>query len=585
MKLSRTFDLLHYQLTHSPSDHAVNVREGGQWRAYSSQELCAALCRYAGLLERLGIKPGAAIMLLPKAASLPCLMLDLAAQHLGITVVLVHSSTRVEQFSYMLTEIQPACIVLQDAELSQRFAEVLTGYSYFQVEGNAFREALSQGKPMTEAALQGQGEGISEAHLSTIVYTSGTAGIPKGVMLSHGNIMSNVTALAPLLPLDNNHRVLSFLPYSHVFERTTLYTYLCLGVNIYFIEHPQNLPADAKALRPHLFSAVPYIIEQMYQHAYLEKAQQKRLGRYLLAWALKQGLTYREEKGWHPVEWGKMLLCRLLIFRRFRRALGGKLKAIVVGAAYMNPEISRSFALAGIPIREGYGLTETSPAISVNRMKPGLNRYGTVGLPLPGVYVKIDAPQGEEVGEILVKGPNVMMGYFNNREATQAVFTAEGWLRTGDMGRFVDKRFLQITDRKKDLFKTSSGKYIAPQVLEAHFRQSLFIDQILVIGFQRPFLTALILPDFTSLKAWANEVQVHWTSPPYMVLNIKVKAKIQEELDQLNQPLPGHERVQAFHLIHRPWTQDSGELSHTLKPIREEILKNYAREIDALYVE
>ncbi|MEM6631731.1 MAG: AMP-binding protein, partial [Bacteroidota bacterium] len=357
------------------------------------------------------------------------------------------------------------------------------------------------------------------------------------------------------------------------------------GLEIYLIEEPKELAKHLYGVRPHLFTAVPRILEQMYKVALVAKTEKKFLGKYLLNWAFRHGTKYKEKKGLDPSKWIKMLLFRTLIFRRFRRAIGGKLKCIVVGAAHMNPAISRTFALGGIPIREGYGMTETSPVVTVNRMKPGLNAYGTVGLPLPGVRIKIDQPNEEGVGEILVKGPNVMRGYFKEPEATQQVLTADGWLHTGDMGHFVKKRFLQITDRKKDIFKTSAGKYIAPQLVEAHFRESRFIDQLLVIGFKRPFLSALILPNFAALAEWAEEEGVHWTSPLYMVLNIKVKDQLQQEINELNQDLPGHERIQEFHLLHEPWTQESGLLSHTLKPIRPLILGQYEKEIEQMYQE
>ncbi len=462
----------------------------------------------------------------------------------------------------------------------------MDNYTYFQVgtdRQNAFEEKVQNAPKISLGQLEQIGNSIEEEDTSVIIYTSGTKGVPKGVMLSHKNVMSNVTALAPLLPLRGKDRALSFLPYSHVFERTTLYTYLILGIEIYLIEEPNQLARYLAELRPHLFTAVPRILEKMYDQALLTQADKNALGKYLLNWAFRHGPRYREKKGIDPLKWGKMWLSRMLVFRRFRKALGGNIKAIIVGAAHMNPAISRTFALAGIPIREGYGMTEASPVVSVNRMNPGLNKYGTVGLPLPNVQIKIYEPSEEGIGEIWVKGPNVMKGYLNEPEASKEVLLPEGWLRTGDMGRFVHKRFLQITDRKKDLFKTSSGKYIAPQVLEAHFRESHYIDQILLIGFQKPFLSALVLPNFEALEQWAQQEGVHWTSPIYMVLNIKVKAFIQEEIEGLNATLPGHERIQAFHLLHEEWTTTSGDLSHTLKPLRGPIQKKYQKEIDKMY--
>ena len=586
MSLTRTFDIIPYQLSHNPGKRVLNFSVDSGWKGYSSKELFDHLQAYAGFLKKQGLQKGDYIFLFPKAGIPPSLLVDLAAQYLGVIVVLIHSTTKQEQFAHILTQIQPACVFFQDEELAGRFDRLTQPFPRFQIGGDA-RQEFEQQVLATPRVPMGQleqvGNSIEEEDLSTIIFTSGTKGLPKGVMLTHRNIMSNVTALAPMLPGTPQDRAISFLPYSHVFERTALYTYLCLGVQLYIVEEAHKLSHYLPEIRPHLFTAVPRIVERMYDQALLTQGDKNYVGKYLMKWAFRQGVGYKDRKGVNPIKWSKMWLSRLLVFKRFRQAIGGKVKVIIVGAAHMNPSISRTFALAGIPIREGYGMTEASPVISVNRMKPGLNEYGTVGLPLPNVQVKIHEPDEEGIGEIWARGPNIMQGYLNDPDATAAALADDGWLRTGDMGRFVNRRFLQITDRKKDLFKTSSGKYIAPQVLEAHFRESHFIDHIFLIGFKRPFLAALLLPNFDALEHWALQADVHWTSPPYMVLNIKVKERIQQELDQLNSHLPGHERIQAFHLLSNPWTIEGGELSHTLKPVREAIMKKYQKDIDKMY--
>ncbi|MBL7793879.1 MAG: AMP-binding protein, partial [Saprospiraceae bacterium] len=249
----------------------------------------------------------------------------------------------------------------------------------------------------------------------------------------------------------------------------------------------------------------------------------------------------------------------------------------------LRPELGRLLSAMGIRVREGYGMTETSPVISLNHFTPGLYAFGTVGLPLPGVEVHIDQPDEDGEGEILVRGPNVMMGYYRQPDATRQVIDEEGWFHTGDVGRFVRKRFLQITDRKKDIFKTSAGKYIAPLALENYFRESPFIEQIMIIGFQRPYLTALIKPNFEWLELWCRERHIHWTGPQYMVHNIKVKQKLSEEVDALNAELPNFQTIRKFHLVHQEWTVESGMLTYTLKLVRSRILELYAKEIEALY--
>ena len=586
MSLTRTFDIIPYQVSHNSGKQVLNFRVESGWRSYSSEELLSHMQAYAGFLQAQGLKKGDYIFLFPKAGIPPAILLDLAAQYLGVVVVLIHSTTKQEQFAHILSQVQPTCVFFQDEELAERFDRPTQSFPRFQIGGDtylAFEQQVLATPHLPLGQLEQIGNSIQEEDLSTIIFTSGTKGLPKGVMLTHRNIMSNVTALAPMLPGTPKDRAISFLPYSHVFERTALYTYLCLGVQLYIIEEPNRLSHYLPEIRPHLFTAVPRIVERMYDQALLTQGDRNFLGKYLMKWAFRQGVGYKDRKGVDPIKWSKMWLSRMLVFRRFRKAIGGKVKVIIVGAAHMNPSISRTFALAGIPIREGYGMTEASPVISVNRMKPGLNEYGTVGLPLPNVQVKIHDADEEGIGEIWARGPSIMKGYLDDPKATELALTSEGWLRTGDMGRFVKKRFLQITDRKKDLFKTSSGKYIAPQVLEAYFRESHFIDHLLLIGFKRPFLSALLLPNFDALEHWALHADVHWTSPPYMVLNIKVKERMQQEIDQLNSHLPGHERIHAFHLLNEPWTIEGGELSHTLKPVRDAIIKKYQKDIDRMY--
>ncbi|MEL7341766.1 MAG: AMP-binding protein, partial [Bacteroidota bacterium] len=341
--------------------------------------------------------------------------------------------------------------------------------------------------------------------LAYLLYTSGSTGRPKGVMLSHDNIVSNIKSVLPLLPLEPGEKVLSFLPFSHIFERTILYAYLAIGMSVHLAEDREELVNIFQKVRPHYFSAVPRILERMYDNVLAHQLQQGWYQRRIMRWALSLGLNYRESVKVRPWYWFQQQVAKLLVFNRFRYRLGGKVKAIFSGAAYLDPRLSRLFAAAGIKVREGYGMSETAPILTFNQFSPGLYRFGTVGIPIPGVVVVIDRPDETGQGEILVKGPNVMQGYFKQPEETAKVFTPEGWLRTGDVGKFVKNRFLQITDRKKDIFKTSSGKYVSPLVLENHFRQSEYIEQIMILGFKRPHVAALIKPNFEQLQLWCME--------------------------------------------------------------------------------
>jgi long-chain acyl-CoA synthetase len=284
-----------------------------------------------------------------------------------------------------------------------------------------------------------------------------------------------------------------------------------------------------------------------------------------------------------PVFRMKLFIARILVLRLWRKKLGGRIRYMVVGAASLRPEIGKLFSAAGIFVVEGYGMTETAPFISVNRFEPGQNKFGTVGPAIPGVDIKIDQPNDEGEGEILVKGQNVMLGYFKRPELNNEVFTEDGWFRTGDVGKFVRARFLQITDRKKDIFKTSTGKYIAPRQLQNHFMQSPLIERCLIIGFQKSFVTALIAPNFELLQSWCEQEDIHWTAPQFMVYNIRVRARYQQEVDELNESLPGYQRVRDFVLCHQDWTVESGELTTTLKPVRRLLVEHYQKEIDKMY--
>jgi long-chain acyl-CoA synthetase len=315
-----------------------------------------------------------------------------------------------------------------------------------------------------------------------------------------------------------------------------------------------------------------------------QKCLEKNLvKRTIIKWAMMVGEKYRDKKRQDVLFRIKLVVARLLVLNSFRRALGGKIKFMAVGAAALKPDIGRLFSAAGILTLSGYGMTETSPFISVNRTEPGLNQFGTVGIPVPGVQIKIDSPDERGEGEILVKGPNVMQGYYHRSEQTKEVFTDDGWFRTGDVGKIVNHRFLAITDRKKDIFKTSAGKYVAPQVLENFFTRSPFIMQCLILGFNKPFVVAVLVPNYSLLKTWCEEQGIHWTAPAYMVHNIKVLKKIQQEVDRLNETLQGFERVKKFILSEEEWTVENKNLTTSFKPKRIQLLEKYKTEIEKLY--
>jgi long-chain acyl-CoA synthetase len=393
----------------------------------------------------------------------------------------------------------------------------------------------------------------------------------------------NIKAVLTILPLEPGDRVLSFLPFSHIFERASCYVYIAFGTSLYFSQSKESFVNDFRTVRPIFCSSVPRVLEKMYDFMEEQTMGKNILKKKLITWAMNVGKHYGPEKKLKLLYQLELLMARLLVLRQWRQRLGGRIKYMAVGAASLRPAIGRLFSAAGIYIVEGYGMTEASPLICMNRFEPGLNRFGTVGLPLTGIEVRIDNPNENHEGEILVKGANVMVGYFKKPELTSDTISADGWLHTGDIGRFVYQRFLKITDRKKDIFKTSSGKYVAPQQLENHLKQSLFIERCMIIGFQRPYVTALIVPQFESVRSWCDKNDIHWTAPQFMVHNIKVRAKFQLEIDKLNEELPHYETIRNFVLCHTDWSIEKGEVTPTWKPIRSQLEKNYQVDIDKMY--
>ena len=588
--ISRTFDLLPSQLARFPNEKAIVSRRRDRWVTYSCAACIEEIDRYSWTLMGLGVQRGDRVLIVPHLASAEWIFLDFAIQQLGAIVVPVHFTSNPQQLEYIINHTEAKYCFVAHAELGAKFEEVLNVHSavkVFFIKGaepaKSLEELLRQYSGSPNEELQMLKDQVKEDDLSAIIYTSGTTGIPKGVMLSHRNIVSNVRATVPLLPVEPGKIALSFLPFSHIFERMALLTYMAAGLSIYTLVERPYLSQALLEVRPHIFTAVPRILEKMYDQVLAIQADHSSLKKGLANWALKIGMSFQERPGFRFIYWWKLQLAKMLVLNRLKRNLGGKVDAIIVGAAYLQPGLGRLMGAMGIKAREGYGMTETAAAAAINRFQPGLYAFGTVGLPVSGVQIKIDSPNEEGEGEIMIKGPNVMRGYYKQEEETAKVLTKDGWLHTGDVGKFVNKRFLQITDRKKDIFKTSSGKYVSPLVLENHFKQSPFIEQIMVIGFQKPYVTALIYPNFELLEHWSKENKVHWTSPQYMAINIKVRQRIREELDAYNQELPNYQTIRAFHLFHEEWTMESGLLTYTMKLMRPKINAAYQKEIAQLY--
>lgn len=591
MDFRRLFDILPYQQARFPNKVALACKNGIEWKRYSTAACIEEANRVSAGLMALGLKRGDRVAILTQRGSPRWNFLDFGMQQAGIVPVPIHSSCSRKELMFILNDSAAQYCIVANRELLDKVkalqpeAPALKGIFTLQSLPDApgWDDLVALPTAKYLETLQALRAAIHEDDLATIIYTSGTTGEPKGVMLSHKNIVSNIKATITLIPADYTKRAVSFLPLSHIFERMVTYTYMAVGTSVYYLDQQENVMDFIKEVKPHYFTAVPRFLEKAYD-GILERASRRSLVlRRLVMWAMAIGESYQARGSFRPLYWLKLQLAGLSVFWYWRRQLGGRVEGIFVGAAALQPRLARLFTAAGIPIREGYGMTETSPVIAFNRFSPGGNRFGTVGIPVPGLELRIDTPEGQEEGEILVKGPNVMMGYYNRPEETAAVYTEDGWLRTGDIGRIVHKRFLQITGRRKDIFKTSGGKYIAPQELEAALRSSPYIEECLALGFQRPFATALILPNFSLLRNWCEENDIHWTAPQFMVHNHKVELFLAGEIERINQELPPYKRIRNFHLLHEPWSPETGELTPTLKARRDVILEKFSKEVDALY--
>jgi long-chain acyl-CoA synthetase len=470
-------------------------------------------------------------------------------------------------------------IALKINEVRGNLSQLKEVFAFDEIEGTtSWKTLVEQHETIPESEVTGRMAEVDEDDLATIIYTSGTTGNPKGVMLSHKNILSNVLACVEPIPADHHSRVLTFLPICHIYERMLHYLYMYIGCAIYFAESMDTIGENIREVKPHVFSAGPRLIEKVFDKIMSKGEELKGIKKWMFYWAVNLAEKYNDEKN------SAFYLCRLsiarkLIFKKWQEALGGNVHAIASGSAALQPRLARIFLAAGIPILEGYGMSETSPVISVNCHSKGI-RVGTVGALIEGVEVKFEAD-----GEILVKGPNVMLGYFNNPEATNEVFTEDGWLKTGDIGTFQDEVFLKITDRKKEIFKTSGGKYIVPQYIENTMKESRFVAQIMVVGENQKFPAAFIVPNFSFVKEWAERHDMDFTGMKNeeIVENPKVIARIEKEVAEMNGHLGSWEQLKKINLIPQEFTIEGEELTPTLKLRRKNILAKYNQAFLNLY--
>ena len=452
-------------------------------------------------------------------------------------------------------------------------------YTFSEVDGyKHFDEFVNIGKSKkNESELNSIKTSINKDDVATLIYTSGTTGFPKGVMLSHDNILSNVKASFGIFPVDETSRGLSYLPLCHVYERMVNYVLQYKGVSIYYAENMATIVDNIQDIKPHIMTTVPRLLEKVYDKIMAKGRALKGVQKQIFFWAVNLGLNYQFDKPYRIIYNAQLKIANKLVFSKWREAFGGEMRSIVSGGAALQPRLAQVYNAAGIPVVEGYGMTESSPVIAVNTYEPGQRKIGTVGPPLENVEVKIS-----EAGEILVKGPNVMKGYYRDKDMTDLTII-DGWLHTGDVGLVDDDGMLKITGRVKEIFKTSMGKYISPVLLENKIKESPFFDQIIVLGENQKFPAALIVPDFEHLESWCMIKDINYTTNEEMIVGKVVKERFKKEIDCFNKQFGDTDKIKKFELVDHEWTIDSGEITANLKLKRSYIQKKYRDKIDKLF--
>lgn len=585
MQPTRAFDFIFYQQQNYPQNDCLNYKVNGIWRNYATNEVISIVNNVSLGLLKLGIKPGDKIAIIsPNRPEWN--FIDLAVQQIGAISVPMYPTITVEDYHYIFEHAEVKLVFAGTEELVNKVNQTIESldisgvYSFDEIKGvDHWTKVRDLNRTEDVEVLDEYRNNISENDLLTIIYTSGTTGRPKGVMLSHKNIVSNTLEVAPrfgMLLEKGNARSLSFLPLCHVYERTGLYYFMYWGVSVYYAESMETIADNLREIKPDTFHTVPRLLEKVYDKIISKGFELSTFGRKVFFWAVDLGLKYdpNQKFGW----WYdfQLKMANKIVFSKWREALGGNIKMIGSGAAALQPRLARIFWAADIRVCEGYGLTETSPVISANAPTPEGVRIGTVGRILEGVNVKI-----AEDGEILCSGPNVMMGYFKQPDVTAEVMIGE-WFHTGDIGVLEDG-FLKITDRKKEMFKTSGGKYIAPQPMENKFKESIYIDQVMVLGEGQKFPSALIVPNFEALKEWASKNQVPGENITDLLKNDKIKSLIRQEIDRYNQEFGSWEQIKRFELMDEPWGVDTGELTPTLKLKRRVLKEKFEAIIDKIY--
>jgi long-chain acyl-CoA synthetase len=574
-KITRLFEFPHYQLEKHPQEDALVSKINGEWVKISTQQYVDKAMSLSKGLVKLGVKPGDKVAIISTANCPEWNIADIGILQTGAVNVPVYPTITEQDYKFIFNDAQVKYCLVSDEGLFKKVNAIknevdslIEIYSFEKIEGcKHWTEIFEAGKDIEDSVIQKIMDAVKTDDLATLIYTSGTTGLPKGVMVSHNNLVSNVLASLDRVPIGNEAKALSFLPVCHVFERMILYLYQYIGVSIYFAESIEKVGDNIKEVQPNIFTAVPRLIEKVYAKIIAKGDELTGVKKKLFFWAVDLGLEY-DIHGKSSYYNFKLGIARKLIFSKWKEALGGNLDLIVSGSAALESSLMRVFFAAGIPIYEGYGLTETAVVVSVNSHFNDGIRIGTVGKVLKGVTVKID----DETGEILVKGSNVMQGYYNNQEKTDEVIDKDGWFHTGDKGTFVENNFLKITGRIKQIFKTSGGKYVSPELMENKFKLSPYIEQVMVIGEFKKHPAAFVVPSFEKLAEFAKENNISEKDATALVQNKKVVAKINEEIAKYNKDFANWEQVKKIEILDKEWSIDGGELTPTLKLKRNVIM-------------
>ncbi len=587
----RLFDSLDVLMKDSPDLVLLNAKEGGQWKGYTVKEVVDLVDKLCAGLLALGIsandgsiehrdKIGVIAKNRPE-----WVLLDLAVQKIGAVLVPVYPTVHVNDMQFVFHDAAVKYVFVNDEDLFSKVESIRTAvpsikqvFSFEPVAGcQHWTDLLTLGTQAHFEAIETAAAKISGDDLFTIIYTSGTTGTPKGVMLSHRNILSNVMASKPCFPPGTQMRALSFLPLNHIFERMVTYLYLYSATSIYYAESLETIGENLKEVKPHMFTTVPRLLEKVYDKIMQKGAELTGVKKKLFFWAHSLAEKFEINQSQSLFYTAQLKLANKLIFSKWREGLGNNLKCIVSGGAACQVRLIRIFTAAGIPILEGYGLTETSPVIAVNSFVEKDRMFGTVGPLIENVEVKIATD-----GEILCKGPNIMMGYYKRPDLTEQEIQ-DGWYHTGDIGAMLDNRFLKITDRKKELFKTSGGKYVAPLAIENKLKESIFIEQVMVVGPGQKFVGALIVPSFAHLTDWCRKQNISYKEIEELTSHPKVLQLFKTVIDEYNKGFNPVEQVKRFELLSQEWSVDGTELTPKLSLKRKVVMEKYGDAVNRIY--